>query len=154
MQADDLITYLFYFPAQTTLTNCDHHHICISTAKHGVQNVRYFIIWTSQHIRRFSTVTVIIISSEWIENRILRQMFGPKRAENGEWWRLHNEELHSLYRSPNLVRVIKSRRLRWAGHVARIEEGRSIFKILTSKPTGKMGGNRYQYEELGWFGSG
>ena len=51
--------------------------------------------------------------------------------------RLHNEELHSLYRSPSLVRVIQSRRLRWAGHVARMEEGRSPFKILTGKPTGK-----------------
>ena len=54
--------------------------------------------------------------------------------ENGEWRRLHNEELHSLYRSPNMI---KSRRLRWAGHVARMEEGRNAFKILTDKPTGK-----------------
>ena len=54
-----------------------------------------------------------------------------------EWRRLHNEELHSSYRSPNIVRVIKSRRLRLAGHVARIEEGRSAFKILTGKPTGR-----------------
>ena len=61
----------------------------------------------------------------------------PKRDENGDWGRLHNEELHSLYRSPNIVTVIKSRRLRWAGHVARMEEGRSAFKILTGKPTGK-----------------
>ena len=53
----------------------------------------------------------------------------PKRDENGEWRRLHNEELHSLYRSP-IVRVIESRRLRWAGHVARMEEGRSAFKIF------------------------
>ena len=53
------------------------------------------------------------------ENRILKQIFGPKRDENGEWRRLHNEELHSLYCSPNIVRVIKSRRWRWAGHVAR-----------------------------------
>ena len=71
------------------------------------------------------------------ENRILRRIFWPKRNENGEWRRLHNEELHSLYRSPNIVRVIKSRRLRWAGHVARMEEGRSSFKILTGEPTGK-----------------
>ena len=58
---------------------------------------------------------------------------------NGEWRRLHNEELHSLYSSPNIVRVIKSRRLRWAGHVkkTRMDEGRSAFKIFTGKPTGK-----------------
>ena len=55
-------------------------------------------------------------------NRILRRIFGPKRDENGEWRKLHNEELHSLYRSLNIVRVIKSRKLRWAGHVARMEE--------------------------------
>ena len=60
-----------------------------------------------------------------------------KRDENGEWRRLHNEELHSLYRSPNIVRVIRSRRLRWAGHAARMVEGRSAFKMLTGKPTGK-----------------
>ena len=64
-------------------------------------------------------------------------MFRPKRNGNGEWRKLHNEELHSLYRSPNPVRVIKSRRLRWAGHVARMEEGRSAFKILTGRPIGK-----------------
>ena len=70
-----------------------------------------------------------------ISDRILRRIFGPKRDENGEWRRLHKEELHGLYRSPNIVRVIKSRRLRWAGHVARMEEGRSAYKILTGKPT-------------------
>ena len=69
--------------------------------------------------------------------RILRRIFGPKRDENGEWTRLHNEELHSLNRSPNIVREIKSRRLRCAGHIARVEESRSTFKILTGKPTGK-----------------
>ena len=68
-------------------------------------------------------------------NRILRRIFGPKRNENAEWRILYNKELHSLYRSSNILRVIKSRRLRWAGHVARREESRSAFKILTSKPT-------------------
>jgi hypothetical protein len=61
----------------------------------------------------------------------------PKKDENENWRRLHNDELHSLYRSPNIVRVVKSTRLRWTGHVARMEEGRSVFKILTGKPTGK-----------------
>ena len=67
----------------------------------------------------------------------LRRIFGPERDENGEWRRLHNQELHSLYRSPNIVRVIKSRRLRWAGHVGRMEESRNALKILTGKPIGK-----------------
>ena len=63
------------------------------------------------------------------ENRILSRIFRPKMDENVEWRRLHNEELHSLYRSLNIVRVIKSRRLRWAGHVATMEEDMSAFKI-------------------------
>ena len=70
------------------------------------------------------------------ESRILKRIFGTKRCENGEWRKLHNKELHTLYRSPNIVRVIKSRRLRWAGNVARMEEGRSAFKISTGKPIG------------------
>jgi hypothetical protein len=58
------------------------------------------------------------------ENSVLRKIFGPKREEDGSWRKLHNDELHSLYSSPNIVRVIKSRWLRWAGHVARMGEGR------------------------------
>ena len=78
-----------------------------------------------------------------------RRKFGPERDANGEWRKLHNEELHSLYRSPNIVRVIKSRRLRWAGHVARMEEGKSAFKILKGKPTGKrpLGRPRRRWED-------
>ena len=72
------------------------------------------------------------------ENRILRRIFGPKRDANGEWKRLHNEDLHRLYRSSNIVRVMKSRRLRWAGHVARMEGCRSALKILTGTPIGKI----------------
>ena len=63
------------------------------------------------------------------EKKILRRITGPKKDENGEWRRLHNEELQSLYRSPNIFRVIKSRRLRWAGHVARMVEGRVLSKF-------------------------
>ena len=66
----------------------------------------------------------------------------------GGWRRLHNEELHSMYRSSNVVRVIKSRRMRWAKHLARMEEGRSAFNILTGKPTGKrpLRGPRRRWE--------
>ena len=61
------------------------------------------------------------------ENRVLRRMFGPKRDEvTAEWTKLHNEELNNLYSSPNIVRVIKSRRMRWAGYVARMGEGRGV----------------------------
>ena len=67
------------------------------------------------------------------ENRILSRIFGSKRDGNGEWTRLHKEELHILYRSPNIVRLIKSRTLRWAGNVARMEEDRNAFKILTGR---------------------
>ena len=73
----------------------------------------------------------------------------PKRDESGVFRRLHNEKLHTLYRSPNIVRVIKSGRLRWVGQVARMEEGRSAFKILTGKPTGKrpLGRPRRTWED-------
>jgi len=64
-----------------------------------------------------------------------------------------NEEFHSLYRSPNIMRVIKSRRLRWAGHVARMEEGRSAFIILTGKPTGGLGLERGSSSLVGTIGS-
>jgi hypothetical protein len=57
------------------------------------------------------------------ENRVLRKIFGPKREEDGSWRKLHNDELHCLYSSPNIVRVIKSRRIRWVGHVARMGWG-------------------------------
>jgi hypothetical protein len=58
------------------------------------------------------------------ENRVLRKIFGPKREDDGSWRKLHNDDLHCLYASPNIVRVIKSRRMRWAGHVARMGKGR------------------------------
>jgi hypothetical protein len=68
------------------------------------------------------------------ENRVLRGIFGPKRDEvTGEWRRLHNEELNGLYSSPNIIRVIRSRRMRWVGHVARIGEERSAYRILVGR---------------------
>jgi hypothetical protein len=72
------------------------------------------------------------------ENRVLRKIFGPKRDEvTGEWRRLHNEELYDLYSSPNIMRVIKSRRLRWAGHVTHIKERRAAYRVLVGRPEGK-----------------
>jgi len=69
------------------------------------------------------------------ENMVLRRIFGPTRDEvTGEWRRLHNEELSDLYSSPNIVRVIKLRRMRWAGHVARMENGRGAYRVLVGKP--------------------
>jgi hypothetical protein len=69
------------------------------------------------------------------ENRVLMRIFGPKRDEvTGEWRILHNEELNDLYSSPNIIRVIKSRRMRWAGHVARMGEGRGAYRVLVGRP--------------------
>jgi len=71
-------------------------------------------------------------------NMVLRRMFGPRRDEvTGEWRRLHNEELNDLYSSPNIVRVIKSRRMRWAGHVAHMGEERGAYRVLVGKLEGK-----------------
>jgi hypothetical protein len=71
------------------------------------------------------------------KNRVLRRIFGPMGDEvTGEWKKLHNEELHNLYSSPDIIRQIKSRRIRWAGHVTRMEE-RKLYKVLVGKPEGK-----------------
>jgi len=71
-------------------------------------------------------------------NRVLRRIFGPKRDEaTREWRKLHTEELSDLYCSPNIVRVIKSRRIRWAGHLARMGENRGVYSLLVGKPEGK-----------------
>jgi len=72
------------------------------------------------------------------ENRVLRRVFGPMRDEViGEWRKLHNEELRDLYSLSNILRVVKSRRMRWAGHVARMVEGRAVHRVLMGKPEGK-----------------
>jgi len=74
----------------------------------------------------------------YIYNRVLSRVFGPKRDEvTWEWRKLHNEELRDLYALPNIVLVVKSRRMRWAGHVARMGEGRGVHRFLVEKPEGK-----------------
>jgi hypothetical protein len=72
------------------------------------------------------------------ENRVLRRIFGPRRDEvTGDWRKLHNEELHNLYSSPIIIRMIKSRGMRWAGHAARMGKTRNAYRILVRKPEGK-----------------
>jgi hypothetical protein len=84
------------------------------------------------------------------ENRVLRRIFGPRRDEvTGEWRKLHNEVLHNLYSSPDIIRQFKSRRLRWAGYVARMGEDRKVYKVLVGKPEGKrpLGRPRRRWED-------
>jgi hypothetical protein len=84
------------------------------------------------------------------ENRVLRRIFGPKRDEVTEGWRkLHNEELHGLYPSPSIVRVIKARSMRWAGHVVRMGEVRGAYNILVARPKGRrpLGRPRRTWED-------
>jgi hypothetical protein len=72
------------------------------------------------------------------ENRVLKRIFGPKKDDlTGEWGRLRNKELYALYSSPNIIRVVKSRRLRWAGHVARMGERRGAYRVLVVKLEGR-----------------
>jgi hypothetical protein len=91
------------------------------------------------------------------DNRVLRRIFGPKRDEvTGEWRKLHIEELHILYSSPNIIRQIESRSMRWAGHVARMGEERNVYRVLMGKPP--LGTPRHRWEdgirmdlrEIGW----
>jgi hypothetical protein len=95
------------------------------------------------------------------ENRVLRRIFGLKRYEvTGEWRKLHSGELNKLYSSPDIIRQIKSRRMRWAGHVERMGEGRNVYRVLVGKPEGKrpLGRPKHRWEdgikmdlrEIGW----
>jgi hypothetical protein len=97
------------------------------------------------------------------ENMVLRRIFGPKRDEvMGEWRKLDNEEVHNLYSSPDFIRQVKSRRMRWAGHVARMGEERKVYKVLVERPKGKRplgrtrrrweGGIRMDLREIGLAG--
>jgi hypothetical protein len=84
------------------------------------------------------------------ENRVLRRIFGPKRDEvTGGWRKLHNEELHGLYSSPSIIRVIKARRMRWAGNVVRMVEVRGAYNILVGRPEGRrpLGSPRHRWED-------
>jgi hypothetical protein len=98
-----------------------------------------------------------------VANRALRRIVGPKRDEvAGGWRKLRHEELHNMYSSPSIITMIKSRRMRWAGHVAQMGEKRNAYRILVGKPEGKreLGrpGRRWvdnikmDLREIGWYG--
>jgi hypothetical protein len=105
-------------------------------------------------IKIYKTLVLLVVLREGhrlrvFENRVLRRIFGPKREEDGSWRKLHNDEPHSLYSSPNIVRVIKSRKMRWAGHVARMGEGRGVYRVFVGRPEGNrtMGRRRRRWED-------
>jgi hypothetical protein len=83
------------------------------------------------------------------ENSVLRKTFGRKRVEDGSWRKLHNDELQSLYSSPNVVRVIKARRMRWAGDMTGMGERRGVYRVLVGRPEGKrpLGRPRRMWED-------
>jgi hypothetical protein len=121
---------------------------------HSVQNLlSSSLLFKNTKIRVYRTVVLPVVlhgCETWsltlreekrlkvLENRVPRRIFGPKGEEvTGEWVRLHNEELNDLYSSPKIIRVIKSRRMRWAGHVARIGEKRRAHRIFMGRPEGR-----------------
>jgi hypothetical protein len=83
------------------------------------------------------------------ENRVLKKIFRPKMEEDGSWRKLHDDELHKLYSSTNFIRLIKSRRMRWVGHVACREEGRGVYRVLVVRPEVRrsLGGPRRRWED-------
>jgi len=113
----------------------------------SVYTVFVYFVWISE----FIILPIVLYGCEtWsltlreerklrvFENMVLRRIFGPRRDEvTGDWRRVHNEELNDLYSSPNIVQVIKSRRMRWVGHVARMGEERGAYRVLVGKPEGK-----------------
>jgi hypothetical protein len=125
--------------------------VILSVVLYGCET--WSLILTEEHRLRVS------------EDRLLRRIFGPKRDEvTGEGRKLHSVELHNLYSSPDIIRQIKSRRMRWAGHVARMGEGRNVYRVLVGKPEGKRplerprcrweDGLKMDLREIGWGGCG
>ncbi|KAJ4450519.1 hypothetical protein ANN_01946 [Periplaneta americana] len=102
------------------------------------------------YVRAAMNLRVLKIKLRVFENKVLRKIFGAQRDEvTGEWRKLHNTELHALYSSPDIIRNIKSRRLRWAWHVARMGESRNAYRVLVGRPEGKrpLGRPRRRWED-------
>jgi hypothetical protein len=148
-----------YLGSTLTDQNCIHEEIRSrlnsgNACYHAVQNLLSSrLLSRNVKIKIYKTVIlpVVLYGSETLsltlreehrlkvfEDRVLRRIFGPKRDEvTGGWRKLHNKELHGLYSSPSIVRVIKARRMRWAGHVARMGEVRGAYNILVGRPEGR-----------------
>ena len=114
--------------------------VCLITSRSILLRMRIF--FNMKHFRYGCETWSLTLREERklrvSENMVLRRIFGLRSDEvTGEWRRLHNEELNDLYSSPNIVRVIKSRRMRWAGHVARMGEEMGVYRVLVGKPEGK-----------------
>jgi sorting nexin-29 len=170
----------------TTLTdqNCMHEEIKSrlnsgNTCYHSVQYLlSSCLLSRNVEVKIFTTIILPVVlygCETWslalreehrlrvFENRVLRGIFGPKMDEvTGEWRKLHSGELRNLYSSPDIIRQIKSRRMRWAGHVARMGEGRNVYRVLVEKPEGKRllerprrrweDGIKMDLREIGWGG--
>ncbi|KAJ4434039.1 hypothetical protein ANN_16358 [Periplaneta americana] len=133
---------------------------CIALRTYGIDFVRdraYLLVFRTEPIRGcslwFETWTLTLREEHRLrvfENKVLKKIFGSKRDEvTGEWRKLHNTELRALYSSPDIIMNIKSRRLRWAGHVARIGESRNSYRMLVGRPAGErcLGRPRRRWED-------
>jgi hypothetical protein len=152
--------FIEFLPVVSEMKHADaltrHFHCVVSftqfqqmTDKNWKLLINYLTLVTFEHITIILPV-VLYGCETWsltlreeqrlrmFENRVLRGIFGPKGDEvTGEWRKLHSGELHNLYSSPDIIRQIKSRRMRWARHVARMGEGRNLYGVLVGKPEGK-----------------
>jgi hypothetical protein len=157
----------------TTLTdqNCVHEEIksrlnSANACYHSVQSLLSSrLLSRNVKVKIYKTIILPVVLYEcetWsltlrkehrlrvFEDRVMRRIFGPKRDDvTRECRKLHNEELHNLFSSQNIIRQIKSRRMRWAGHVARMEEEIKLYKVLVGKPEGKrpLGRPRHRWED-------
>jgi hypothetical protein len=129
------------------------NQVSVFVRRAGKAKITHFLLNTNLKIRIYKTIILPVVlygCETWsvtlreehrlgvFENRVLRRIFEPKRDEvTGEWRKLHNEELHDLYSLPSFIRIIKARRMKWVGHVARMGEKRNAYRLLVGKPEGR-----------------